>query len=424
VAGDLTRLAFATGLSALEQTLAKNMHFLAQNLPGVQQVRQFMGHQQFGARVNYGDVLFFTFSPNPQHSGLVLHLSRYRENDTFLGGDDNVDRCIRFNAGRDKPLMETVAAPVRERQAAAGSSGTPSASTRPTPCPQHGDSGDGDTTNACILCRLYRREKAAWHRRKRKIDEAEIELPLPSYESRRAVEARDPLAVMDAFTVHARLRLPTILGVRMCPRCPQCNAGNGVEGCQNRFGSNMRPMGGLAGASPGFGLAIEHQVHGPPHGHGNIHLANAYQYNTLHDIAKLIQDKLLDPQNILDFHAWLHREEPFDEETHEAQRDAIETAWRDRYAGHEHDAMSQTPVYMQNDQVQSLFDAKPCSVEAARVDGERFTKSYRADAQFIFSRVQHHFHKKTKKGYVPMPRACTSSRDKTVQTRLPEEAVD
>ena len=119
MAGDLTRLAFATGLSALEQTLAKNMHFLAQNLPGVQQVRQLMGHQQFGARVNYGDVLFFTFSPNPQHSGLVLHLSRYRENDTFLGGDDNVDRCIRFNAGRDKQLMETVAAPVRERQAAA-----------------------------------------------------------------------------------------------------------------------------------------------------------------------------------------------------------------------------------------------------------------------------------------------------------------
>ena len=30
------------------------------------------------------------------------------------------------------------------------------------------------------------------------------------------------------------------------------------------------------------------------------------------------------------------------------------------------------------------------------------------DSQFIFSRVQHHFHKKTKNGYVPLPRTCVS----------------
>ena len=42
--------------------------------------------------------------------------------------------------------------------------------------------------------------------------------------------------------------------------------------------------------------------------------------------------------------------------THEAQRDTIETAWRDRYAGHEHDAMSQTAAYMQNDRAATLFD--------------------------------------------------------------------
>ena len=51
-------------------------------------------------------------------------------------------------------------------------------------------------------------------------------------------------------------------------------------------------------------------------------------------------------------------------------------------------------------------------IEAARAEGRRYTKQYFEDAQFIFSRVQHHFHKKTKKGYVPLPRACTSSRCK------------
>ena len=69
IAGDTTRLPFANNLSALQKKLAWNMQFLAQNLPGVQQVRQLMGHCQFGARVNYGDTLFMTVSPNPQHSG-------------------------------------------------------------------------------------------------------------------------------------------------------------------------------------------------------------------------------------------------------------------------------------------------------------------------------------------------------------------
>ena len=330
-----------TGTNACEEYA-----FSCANLPGVQQVRQLMGHQQFGARVNYGDVLFFTFSPNPQHSGLVLHLSRYRENDTFLGGDDNVDRCIRFNAGRDKPLMETVAAPVRERQAAAGSSGTPSASTRPTPCPQHGDSGDGDTTNACILCRLYRREKAAWHRRKRKIDEAEIELPLPSYEPRRAVEARDPLAVMDAFTVHARLRLPTILGVRMCPRCPQCNAGNGVEGCQNRFGSICVRWAASLELRQGLGWRSNTR--------STVRPTATATYTSRTPTSTTHSTTL---QSSYRTSSWIRRifwistlgsteKDRLMRRRMKRKRDAIETAWRDRYAGHEHDAMSQTPVYM------------------------------------------------------------------------------
>ena len=33
-----------------------------------------MGRSQFGARIVYGDCLFFTISPNEQHSCLVLRL--------------------------------------------------------------------------------------------------------------------------------------------------------------------------------------------------------------------------------------------------------------------------------------------------------------------------------------------------------------
>ena len=84
VAGDTTRLPFANGLTSLERRLAWAQHYLAQNFGGSQQVRQLMGHCQWGARVVYGDCLFFTISPNEQHSALVLRLSRFRKNDPYV----------------------------------------------------------------------------------------------------------------------------------------------------------------------------------------------------------------------------------------------------------------------------------------------------------------------------------------------------
>ena len=47
-------------------------------------MRRVMGHCQFGARVEYGDCLFLTVSPNEQHSALVLRLSRYSKKDPSI----------------------------------------------------------------------------------------------------------------------------------------------------------------------------------------------------------------------------------------------------------------------------------------------------------------------------------------------------
>ena len=52
--------------------------------------------------------------------------------------------------------------------------------------------------------------------------------------------------MVEGYRVEILLRLAAVLGVRMCPRCPRCNDGDGL-GCQDRFGSNMRPMGGVLG---------------------------------------------------------------------------------------------------------------------------------------------------------------------------------
>ena len=103
IAGDTTRLPFATGLTPLEKRLAWAQHHLAKQLPGSQQLRQLMGHTQFGARVNYGDCIFFTISPNEHHSALVLRLSRFRRNDPYVRhGPEEQARL----AQRDYPSLE------------------------------------------------------------------------------------------------------------------------------------------------------------------------------------------------------------------------------------------------------------------------------------------------------------------------------
>ena len=47
------------------------------------------------------------------------------------------------------------------------------------------------------------------------------------------------------------------------------------------------------------------------------------------------------------------------------------------------------------------------SFACLEADGAKFRRIYLADAQRIFSRIQHHMHKKTKKGYFPL-KSCMS----------------
>ena len=79
------------------------------------------------------------------------------------------------------------------------------------------------------------------------VNDDEICINLPEYDLRKIAAARDPLAVVEAYRVEIMLRLASVLGVRMCPHCPRCNEKKGSLGCQDRFGSNMRPMGGVLG---------------------------------------------------------------------------------------------------------------------------------------------------------------------------------
>jgi len=90
------------------------------------------------------------------------------------------------------------------------------------------------------------------------------------------------MAVVDGFWIEIRHRLAAILGIRVCPQCPRCNT-NG-RGCQDKFGNNMRPGGGVLGGCVALGGAIEHQGVGTPHLHGHVHIASAFQFGTLREV--------------------------------------------------------------------------------------------------------------------------------------------
>ena len=351
IAGDTSKLPLANGLTALEKRLAWAQHFLARHMPGSQQLRQVMGHAHFGARIVYGDCIFFTISPNEQHSCLTLRLSRFRKNDPYVKHKDALWRRL---AQQDFPALE------RKRHKRLRISG--------------------------------------------KRNEMDIELELPEYDIRKLATARDPLAVIEAYRVEVLLRLATLLGVRMCPQCPSCNQ-NGL-GCQDRFGSNMRPMGGVMGGMNAFGGATEHQGNGTPHLHAEGHVVCAYQYDTMFEIAEKFRQQKITVDAWMNYNGWLHREAVFDEQAHENFKSRVDAEFFQRFSAAEHNDMSAVPEYLVQDAANkststvSNVESEEQKAELHQ-DGVRFLKDYYSDAQFIFNRVQHHCHQKTANGYVP-----------------------
>ena len=120
---------------------------------------------------------------------------------------------------------------------------------------------------------------------------------------------------------------------------------------------------------------------------------------------------MLDPQSVIDYTEHLHREFPPCQELYDQEKDRLEEAWHARFCTRDHDGMSAVPSYLSEDRSEDRWKQRGMSLEDARQDGHAFTKAYLQDAQFIFSRVQEHIHRRTKKGYLPL-RGCLSAKCK------------
>ena len=113
---------------------------------------------------------------------------------------------------------------------------------------------------------------------------------------------------------------------------------------------------------------------------------------------------------------------------HNAEIEHLEKAWP-QYKDAPHHGLSQLPEYTRAVPPSSLWDCEKEphkfeeAYEVARQDGEAFIRSYMEDVQFVLSRTNHHHHKWTKHGRVPLTacRAKGKMNTKVCKGNFPKE---
>ena len=119
---------------------------------------------------------------------------------------------------------------------------------------------------------------------------------VPGYDLPWGIQANDPLCCVNAFTIYLRLVLATILGVRMCHRCPHCAETR--DACQDAMGSSAEVMGGIAGRADALLGAVECQkISGALNSHLGLYVQRLHQTRNLKEIAELLRQKLCTSTN-------------------------------------------------------------------------------------------------------------------------------
>ena len=170
-----------------------------------------------------------TVTPGERHNYLAIKLSRYREKDPYIAAGAN-DSLERLWIGSDGPSIQAA-------------------------------------------------------------EEDVFEVNVPGYDLRRMIQARDPLACAMAFAVQIRRVLATLFGIRMCPKCPHCAESD--RPCQDAFGSNAEPQGGVFGRVAALFGMNETQKGGTLQLHFDLYVQRAHQHPFLQEIAEMLRQRLL-----------------------------------------------------------------------------------------------------------------------------------
>ena len=143
-----------------------------------------------------------------------------------------------------------------------------------------------------------------------KLEDVVGDAEYPDFDARVVLRGRCPGATISAYTALTRIALPRLLGLRSCARCPDCSRAGSSSPCQDKIGSNMRPLGGFAGCATTLAGATEFQREGAPHMHFHVNIVSTYQHSSMADIAESLEAGLLAMDDIKGIHEWISREEP------------------------------------------------------------------------------------------------------------------
>ncbi|CAJ1385553.1 unnamed protein product, partial [Effrenium voratum] len=218
---------------------------------------------------------------------------------------------------------------------------------------------------------------------------------LPNYEDRRALLARDPLACAEGFRTLVLLTLRHLLGVRFCPRCPNCAASE--RPCSDAFGSNALAAGGVLGRVDAVFGSIECQKSGTLHAHLQVFVQCRHQRGSLAgllDLGKPQLQTLL--QRYASYTAHVRRSVYCDPDGWERDRAAVEEEW---------------PEYKDC----ALMLSRPAYQASRRLQPEEWTRQYLAeDVEQLQRRKQHHVHLPASPGGERRPLAhCRDPKDPT-----------
>jgi len=242
------------------------------------------------------------------------------------------------------------------------------------------------------------------------------EVALPEYKLRRQAISNDILCCVEAFLVLVKVVLATLLGIRMCPKCPHCNANGSSFPCQDQFGSNFDAFGGIFGGCDGFGGGVESQRGATLHIHLIAYIISAFQHSTLARISEMIEEKLLSVAALERYMEWVSMHEHLDSALHNTNVEDLEQQWRQNYKDSSNDALAYVPDLVFQDDTATMWGG--VDVPTAAEDAATYMKRYRHSGQFVLSRTNHHIHLKDKKTGIRVPlNACIAKGQKKKKTK-------
>lgn len=176
ISGNVEMLQWADDLTLDEKELLDLYKKGTGKMSGAQGIRREFNYMNTGLRVEYGDLIFFTVTPDRRHSALVCRLMRARAKDTGLLADDEATRWRKRFAGPSAPSLFRL---------------------EPD---QVGETADVHFDYS--------------------------ELKLPSVADAIAMSARDPLSTVLHYDVAVRVLLAWVNALRMCLHCLDCSKDN------------------------------------------------------------------------------------------------------------------------------------------------------------------------------------------------------